>query len=317
MFKDKKAIGVEYIQQGKTRKAFAGREVILSAGSINTPQILQLSGVGDAQLLKEKGVELVHNQPNVGRNLQDHLSIDHTYKTKVPTLNDQLRPWSGRLWHGLNYVLRQRGPLSLGVNQGGGFVKSRPELDRPNLQLYYSPVSYTKAKPGKRALMSPDAFSGIIMGAQPTRPTSRGHLEIKSSDPFQAPAIHPNYLSTNHDISELLEGARLLRKLSQAPALAEIIKEEIIPGPGAQSDEEMIEDIRDRVGTVFHPVSTCKMGSDEKTSVVSDKLKVHGLKNLRVVDASVFPTVTSGNTNAPTIMVAEKAADIILNQQVS
>ncbi len=317
LFKNKQAVGVEYVQHGKTKQAFAGREVILSAGSINTPQILQLSGVGPAQHLKLNGIDVVHDQANVGRNLQDHLSIDYTYKSKVPTLNDQLRPWSWRLWHGINYVLRRRGPLSLGVNQGGGFIKTRPDLDRPNLQLYFSPVSYTKAEPGNRALLSPDKFSGFIMGASPTRPTSRGYLEIKSSDPFEAPAIHPNYLATNHDVSELTEGAKVLRKLSAAPSLKEIILEEIIPGAHVQSDEELVADIRSRVGTVFHPVSTCRMGPDEASCVVNSKLQVYGLDNLRIVDASVFPTVTSGNTNAPTIMVAEKAADIILEQYAS
>lgn len=313
LFDGLRATGVEYVRDGKTEKAYAGREVIVSGGSINSPQLLMLSGVGPADVLKRHGIEVVRQQQNVGRNLQDHLCIDHTYKTKVRTLNDELRPLLGKLRHGLNYVLRRRGPLSLGVNQAGGFIKTRPELERPNMQLYFSPVSYTKMPPGKRPLMSPDPFSGLIMGTQPTRPTSRGHLELKSSDPFDAPAIHPNYLSTNHDVAEQLEGARFLRKLAQAPALAEILDEEIRPGRQVETDEEMIEDIRMRAGTVFHPVSTCRMGPSETDSVVNARLQVHGLSNLRVIDASVFPTVTSGNTNAPTIMVAEKGADMILS----
>jgi len=312
LFEGKRATGVEYSCNGKVDQAFAGREVVVSAGSINSPQLLQLSGVGDAEALQRHGIDIVHKQPNVGQHLQDHLCITHTYRAKVPTLNDQLRPLHGKLWHGLNYVLRRRGPLSLGVNQAGGFMKTRPELERPNMQLYYSPVSYSQAPAGKRPLMSPDPFSGIILGTQPTRPTSRGHLEIRSADPFTAPAIHPNYLSTNHDISEQLEGARVMRKLAAAPSLAEIIDEEIDPGFGVETDEEMIADIRGRAGTVFHPVSTCRMGEDESTSVVDPKLRVHGLAGLRVIDASVFPAVTSGNTNAPTIMVAEKGADMIL-----
>ena len=148
LFDGNRAVGVEYLQNGETKQPLAGREVILSAGSINTPQILHLSGVGPAEHLRKHGIEIVYEQSNVGQNLQDHLGIDHTYKTKVPTLNDQLRPWSGRFWHGLNYVLRRRGPLSLGVNQGGGFVRTRPDMDRPNMQLYFSPVSYTKPTPG-------------------------------------------------------------------------------------------------------------------------------------------------------------------------
>ncbi|MGI9351128.1 MAG: GMC family oxidoreductase [Rhizobiaceae bacterium] len=309
-----RAFGVEYQQNGVTKTATAGRELIVAAGAINTPQLLQLSGIGPARVLKENGISIVYEQANVGQHLQDHLCVDHTYKTRVPTLNDQLRPISGKIWHGLNYILRRRGPLSLGVNQGGGFFRTREDLERPNMQLYFSPVSYTKNPPGKRPLMSPDTFSGLIMGAQPARPTSRGYLEIKTSDPYDAPAIYPNYLSTNHDLNEQLEGARFLRKLAAAPSMAKIIEAEIFPGSEVNTDEEMIEDIRQRAGTVFHPVSTCRMGIDERTSVVDPKLKVHGLEKLRIVDASIFPTITSGNTNAPTIMVAEKASELILNE---
>jgi len=312
LFEGQRATGVEYVRHGKTEQVHAGREVIVSGGSVNSPQLLMLSGVGPSDVLKRHGIDVVRQQPNVGRHLQDHLCIDHTWRAKVRTLNDQLRPLHGKLWHGLNYVLRRRGPLSLGVNQAGGFIRTRPELERPNMQLYFSPVSYTKAPPGKRPLMSPDPFSGVIMGTQPTRPTSRGHLELRSSDPFDAPAIHPNYLSTNHDVAEQLEGARFLRKLAAAPAFAEILDQEIRPGRQVETDEEMIADIRARAGTVFHPVSTCRMGESERDNVVNARLQVHGLANLRVIDASVFPTVTSGNTNAPTIMVAEKGADMIL-----
>ncbi len=313
LFDGQRAVGVEYVRNGQTLRAMAGREVIVSGGSVNSPQLLMLSGVGPADMLKRNGIEVRHQQPNVGRNLQDHLCIDHIYKAKVRTLNDELRPLAGKLWHGLNYVFRRRGPLALGVNQAGGFIRTRPELERPNLQLYFSPVSYTKSPPGKRPLMSPDPFSGVIMGTQPTRPTSRGHLELRSSDPFEAPAIHPNYLSTNHDVAEQLEGARFMRRLADAPAFAEILDQEIRPGRQVESDDEMIADIRARAGTVFHPVSTCRMGESDSDSVVNSRLRVHGLAGLRVVDASVFPTVTSGNTNAPTIMVAEKGADMILS----
>jgi choline dehydrogenase len=313
LFKGSRATGVEYVRNGKIERVYAGREVIISGGAVNSPQLLMLSGVGSAETLKRHGIEVVHDQPNVGQHLQDHLCIDYTYKARVKTLNDDLRPLIGKLRHGINYVLRRRGPLSLGVNQAGGFIRTRPELERPNMQLYFSPVSYTKAPPGKRPLMSPDPFSGVIMGTQPTRPTSRGHLGLKSSDPSDAPAIHPNYLSTNHDVAEQLEGARFLRRLADSPAFAEILEEEIRPGRQVETDDEMIADIRARAGTVFHPVSTCRMGGDASDSVVSPKLKLHGLDNLRVIDASVFPAVTSGNTNAPTIMVAEKGADMILS----
>ena len=317
LFDGKRATGVKYVQNGQTRQAFAGREVILSSGAINSPQLLQLSGVGPGELLKSKGLEVIRSLPGVGQHLQDHLGIDFIYRSKVPTLNDQLHSWHGKLWHGMRYILTRGGPLSLGVNQGGGFVRTRPGLNRPNMQLFFSPVSYTKAPPGRRPLMNPDPFSGFLTGAQPTRPTSRGFLEIKSANPFEAPAIHPNYLSTEFDRQEMIEGMRFLRKLAEAPALADIIESEIAPGKNVQTDEEFISDIRARASSVFHPVSTCRMGPDPERDVVDQRLRTYGLKNLRVVDASIFPTITSGNTNAPAIMVAEKGADFILQDHAN
>lgn len=312
LFEGRRAVGVEYTRKGRRHVVRAGREVILAAGAVNSPQLLQVSGVGPGALLSGRGVDVLHDLPGVGRNLQDHLGLDYLYRSRVPTLNQQLGPLYGKLWHGLRYVLARRGPLSLGVNQGGGFFRTRPELARPNMQLFFSPVSYTKAPPGKRPLMSPDPFPGFLLGIQPTRPTSRGHLEIRSADPFEPPAIHPNYLSTNHDLQEMLEGARFLREMAATPAFASVIEAEIRPGPHVQSEEDLVADIRARSGTVFHPVSTCRMGPDPSVDVVDARLRVHGLAGLRVVDASIFPTVTSGNTNAPAIMVGEKGADMIL-----
>lgn len=317
LFEGKRAIGVEYFQNGRTKQAFAGREVVLSAGATNSPQLLQLSGVGPVDLLKAKGIEVIQSAPGVGRHLQDHLGIDFIYKSKVPTLNDTLHSWRGKLLQGMRYVLTRRGPLSLGVNQGGGFVRTRPDLTRPNMQLFFSPVSYTKSPPGKRPLMNPDPFSGFLTGAQPTRPTSRGYLEIRSASPFEAPVIHPNYLSTDFDMQEMIEGMRFLRKLAEAPALADIIEYEIAPGKDIQTDDAFIADIRARAGSVFHPVSTCRMGPTPGTDVVDQRLRVYGLDGLRVVDASIFPTLTSGNTNAPAIMVGEKGSDLILQDHAS
>jgi choline dehydrogenase len=313
LFDGRRAVGLRYRRNGQVVEARARREVILSAGAVNSPQLLQLSGIGPGALLAAKGVEVVHALDGVGRNLQDHLGLDYLYRSRVPTLNTQLYPWYGKLWHGLRYVLTRRGPLSLGVNQAGGFVRSRPGLAHPNMQLFFSPVSYTKAPPGKRPLMNPDPFPGFLLGVQPTRPTSRGHLEIRSADPSEAPAIHPNYLATDIDIQEMLEGARLMRRLAEAPALARLIEAEILPGPHVRSDDDLITDIRNRAGTVFHPVSTCRMGPDARHDVVDARLRVHGIGGLRVVDASIFPTLTSGNTNAPAIMVGEKGADMILH----
>src|SRR6185312_13498796 len=267
------------------------REVILAAGAIASPQLLQLSGIGPAALLGADGIAVVHDSPAVGRNLQDHLCIDHLYRSRLPSLNEELGTWPGRLKVALRYALLRRGPLAISVNQGGGFIRTRPGLARPNMQLYFSPLSYTRALPGKRALMRPDPFPGFLLSAQPCRPTSRGHLEIRSADPFEPPRIVPNSLSTEHDIGEMLEGTTFLRKLAAAPSLAAVIEAEIEPGAGVDTDAELLDDIRRRASSVFHPVSTCRMGPDERANVVNHELKVHGLARLRVIDASVFPAV--------------------------
>src|SRR6056297_402610 len=312
LFEGRQAVGIAYHWNGQRHEVRARREVILSAGAVNSPQLLQLSGIGPAVLLRDTGIGVICALDGVGSHMQDHLAVDYLYRSKVPTLNNQLYPWYGKLWHGMRYVLIRRGPLSLGVNQAGGFVRSRPDVEHPNLQLFFSPVSYTKAPPGKRPLMNPDPFPGFLISAQPTRPTSRGHLEIRSADPRVAPAIYPNYLTTDIDIQEMLEGARLMRRFAEAPSLARLIEAELLPGPHVRSEDDLIADIRNRAGTVFHPVSTCRMGPDASRDVVDARLRVHGMGGLRVVDASIFPTLTSGNTNAPAIMVGEKGADMIL-----
>ena len=311
-FNGKRAEGVDYLQDGATVTARARREVILAAGAINSPQLLQLSGVGPGALLQQLGIGVVHDSPAVGRHLQDHLCIDHLYRASVPTLNNQLGPWYGKLWAGLRYLAGRSGPLALSVNQGGGFARSRPGLTRPNLQLYFSPLSYIKARPGKRELMRPDPYPGFLLSAQPCRPTSRGHLQLRSPDPLQPPAIHANSLSTAHDLQEMTEATQFLRALAAQPALARIIQAELLPGPQATTHEALVDDIRQRAGTVFHPVSTCRMGPDPRDAVVDARLRVHGLQGLRVIDASAFPSLTSGNTNAPTLMLAEKGASMVL-----
>jgi len=310
-FDGTRASSVAWTAGGRSQTATAKREVVVCAGAVNTPQLLQLSGVGPASLLQSLGIALVADRA-VGRNLQDHLCIDYLYRSRVPSLNEVLRPWHGKLRTGLQYVLARRGPLAMSVNQAGGFVRSRPDVDRPNVQLYFSPLSYTRATTGKRALMSPDPFPGFLLSAQPCRPTSRGEIAIRSTDPNEAPRIVPNSLATQHDIDELVEGAQFLRRLAATPALSSIIAEEMLPGPNVTTREQMIEDIRARSGSVFHPVSTCRMGTDPIDNVVDARLRVHGLAGLRIVDASVFPAVTSGNTNTPVLMVAEKGAAHIL-----
>jgi len=317
VFEDKRAREVHFSKSGTAMIARARREVIVCAGSINSPKLLQLSGIGPALTLKSNGIEVLCERNGVGRNLQDHLCIDHLYRSRVPTLNQQFGSIRGKIAAGLRYILLRKGPLALSVNQAGGFVRSRSDLAAPNIQLYFSPLSYTRTAPGTRTLMRPDPFPGFMLSAQPCRPTSRGFLEITSADPAVPPRIVPNALATEHDIAEMIEGARLLRQLAATSSLRDVIDEELQPGSSVQSDDEMLEDIRHRASTVYHPVSTCRMGRSPDTDVVDSSLRVYGVDGLRVVDASIFPSIPSGNTNAPTLMVAEKGAEIILGKSGS
>ena len=311
LFEGGRATGVEYERGGVRTMVRAGREVVLCGGSVATPQLLQLSGVGDGAHLQGVGLETVHHAPAVGRNLQDHLAVSYFYRSSRPTLNDELRPLTGKILAGLRYLLDRGGPLSLSVNQGGGFIRSRPELTRPDLQLYFSPVSYTQTPLSERRLLNPDPFSAFLLSFNACRPTSRGEILIRSADPLAAPAIRPNYLSTDQDVADAVAGSRLLRQIAATAPLCDIITDELVPGRHLQTDAELLGDFRDRADTVYHPVSTCRMGPDPVTSVVDTRLRVHGIGGLRIVDASIFPTITSGNTNAPTVMVAEKGADMI------
>jgi choline dehydrogenase len=312
LFDGNAAIGVEYIKSGNIHKVYAKKEVILSAGSVNSPQLLQLSGIGPKSVLSNANVPLLVDNSAVGQNLQDHLGMDYFYKSKVPTLNNQLRPWWGKLWNGFRYVLTRSGPLSLSVNQAGGFVRTNKELSIPNIQLYFSPVSYTRAPEGKRAMMSPDPFPAFLIGVSNCRPKSRGQIRITCNDATAPPTIEPNYLSHEDDVLELLSGVKLIRKLAQAQSLSEVIIDEFRPGSECTTDKQLIEDIRDYAWTVFHPTSTCRMGPDPSINVVDSSLRVHGIKALRVVDASIFPNQICGNINAATMMIAEKASDLIL-----
>jgi choline dehydrogenase len=312
LFDGLRATGVAYTRKGRNFVAKARREVILAGGAINSPQLLMLSGIGDASHLKDVGIEPLVDAKAVGRNLQDHLAVSYFYKVRTATLNDVLHPLLGKIRAGLRYIADRAGPLSLSVNQSGGFVRSDATKEHPNLQLYFSPVSYTKTPLSERKLLNPDPFSAFLLSHNPCRPTSRGHIELASNDPSAYPVIHPNYLATQADIDDVLAGNRLLRQLARTRPLADIITEELIPGSNIEGDDALLADFRARADTVYHPTSTCMMGSDPATSVVDSRLRVHGVQGLRVIDASVFPTITSGNTNAPTVMVAEKGAAMVL-----
>ncbi len=312
LFEGKRAVGVEYVQGGRTETARAGREVILSGGSVNTPQLLQLSGIGPGALLSGLDIPVVHANDHVGANLQDHVGINYTYRGNVPTLNQILRPWWGKMLVGMRYLLTRTGPLSISMNQGGGFFRTDPSQLRPNMQLYFQVFSTVVPKVGERPILSPDPWPGFSIGLSNCRPTSRGSIMIRSKDPTVQPRIVANAYSTDADVGEMLDAVKFLRKMARTKAMSAVIEEEVLPGPSIRSDEDLILDFRKRSGTVYHPCSTCRMGPDPLRSVVDPRLLVHGVEGLRVIDASIFPGNITGNTNAASIVTGAKGADLVL-----
>lgn len=311
IFEGRRAVGVEFMQQGLKGFIRARRDVIVSGGAINSPQLLQLSGIGPGALLRQHGIPVVVDNPNVGARMQDHHGINYTWRMKVPTLNDALRPWWGKLRAGLQYLLLRNGPLSLSVNQGGGFFRTHPELDRPNMQLYMQAFSTLIPREGERPILTPDPFPGLSLGLSNCRPTSTGEVMIKSPDPFTHPRISFNAFSTEKDVVEMLAAVKFLRAIAAQEPLRSLMAEELRPGPQVVSDDRLIDDFRQRSGTVYHHSCTCRMGPDPASSVVDPQLRVHGTEGLRVCDASVFPNLIAGNTNAPSMMVGWRGAEII------
>ena len=312
LFEGTQAVGVEFIQNNQTRTVKATREIILSAGAIQSPQLLQISGIGPRDLLKQYGIKVVKALDGVGAHLQDHLGVNYYYRATEPTLNAQLGTRLGQLIAGIKFLLTRKGPLTLSVNQMGGLIRSSKELNRPDLQIYFNPLSYSTEVAGKRRLTKPDPWPGFILSFNSCRPTSTGSVKINSADPFTMPDIDFNYLSTNQDREDVIAGARFIGKLQNSPAMQELIGAEPIFDPSKASDEAIIADFRKRAGSVYHTSCTCRMAPEADGGVLDSELKVHGLKGLRVVDASSFPNVTSANTNAPTIMLAWRAAEFIL-----
>jgi len=308
-FDRRRAIGVGYRQRGASHTALARREILLCAGALQTPQLLQLSGVGPPDLLKTLGITLVHELAGVGENLQDHLQARVIYEcTKPMTTNDDLASFWRTTVMGIDYLFTRDGPMAVGINQGGIFARARPDATTPDVQFHVATLSSDMAG-------SPThAFSGFTMSVCQLRPQSRGSVRIRSADPVATPAIQPHYLSTSRDRDTLIAGIRLARRLAATGPLAPYVKAEYRPGSAAQSDAALLEFARNTGGTIFHPSGTCKMGdaTNDRQAVVDRELRVHGLDGLRVVDCSIMPTVTSGNTNVPVIMIAEKAADMIL-----
>ena len=315
IFDGRRATGVCFSQGNRETTVLTDREVILSAGALNSPHLLYLSGLGPANELQPHGISVLQDMPHVGRHLQDHIGVDFTLAVNRPSLNQKLRPVLGKFLAGLEYIFFKSGPLAMSLNQAGGFVKSDPSLEAPDLQLYFSPLSYSTAPQGKRPLMSPDPYPAVRLGFNPTKPTSEGWISLKSSDPFESPKFVGNYLSTEEDKKVMISGMHLMRKFLKTKAMRDIVEEELSPGSDFNDDKSFMDFARSEGGTVFHQCGTCRMGKDISSSVVDESLKVHGIDGLRVADASIFPRITTGNTNAPSIMVGEKAADIILAEQ--
>ena len=306
VFEGTRAVGVEYRQGGQTHTARAVREVILAGGSFNSPQLLQLSGVGPRELLDSHGIGVTLDAPGVGAALQDHLYVRTFWRcTKAITLNDDMMSLWRKMGIGLNYLLRRRGPLTISAGLAAAFTRTRPDVPRPDAQYYF--INFSMQKRG--GLLHP--FSAFTCSLSQLRAESRGSVRIKSADPSQAPAIQYNYLSTENDRRMMVDGLKFLRKIVNAQPLRSYVVKEEYPGEGVQSDADWLAFCRESGETVFHPTSTCRMGA-EADSVVDPALRLRGLAGLRVIDASVMPSVVSGNTNAATIAIAEKGADLVL-----
>ena len=307
LFERRRAIGIEYRQNGVLRRARANGEVILAGGAFNSPQLLQLSGVGPAELLRKHGIDVVADMPGVGNDLQDHFQVRFNYRCTLPiTINDMMARFHRRAGAAIRYALFRDGPLSIGAGYAGGFFKTDPRLPTPDVQIHF--ILFSADNIGQKL----HPFPGFLASVCQLRPHSRGYVHIKSADPAAPPAIHMRYLSERFDQDVIIAGMKLTRRIMGQPAIARYIAEELIPGKQNQSDAELLACAREKGTTVFHPTSTCRMGPDPE-AVVDERLRVKGFDGLRVIDASIMPTVVSGNTNAAVIMIAEKGATMLLD----
>jgi len=306
LFEGKRAVGVEYRQHGQLFQARAAGEVVLSGGAFNSPQLLQLSGVGPGDLLRSHGIEVRHELRGVGADLQDHFQARFQYRcTEKITVNDTMASFAKRVGAALDYALYRKGPLTIGAGYAGGFFKTDPSLASPDVQIHF--ILFSADSVGQKL----HTHSGFLASVCQLRPHSRGTVHIKSADPAEAPAIRANYMSAAFDRDVMIAGMKLTRRIMSQPAITRYVAEEINPGPQTQSDEALLNFARDKGTTVFHPVSTCRMGPDAN-AVVDERLRVRGLDGLRVADGSIMPTLVSGNTNAAIVMIGEKCADLML-----
>ncbi len=306
-----RANAVTYQQGGTPRRAQAGREIILSAGTINSPHILQLSGIGSPAHLQGIGIEPHVDLPGVGANLQDHLQIRLVHELNRPlSVNDEVRTLPGKIRTGLRYITTRTGPMTLSAGQVTLFTRALEASATPDIQFHFIPFSADG--PGKGL----HPYAGVTSSVCQLRPQSRGHVAAVSADPHVSPAIHTDYLSAETDRQTMIAGFKIARRIAEAPAFAQHIKAETIPGPDVQTDDEILDYVRTTGSTIFHPAGTCAMGRG-KAAVVDDRLRVHGVQGLRVADCSIMPTLVSGNTNAPATMIGEKAADLILEDSAA
>jgi choline dehydrogenase len=306
LFEGRRAVGVEYLQDGSRRSALASREVLIAGGAFNSPQLLQLSGLGPAQLLSSLGIPVIADMPGVGADLQDHLQVRMQYRCTEPiTMNDVINSWRHRIGAGLRYCVSRKGLLAIGAGYAGGFFRANPGAATPDVQVHF--IIFSGDTSG--APLHP--FPGFIASVCQLRPESRGFVRIKSADPRAAPAIQPRYLSSAQDRDTVVAGLRLLRRIMRQPAMCHFVAEERAPDPGCTSDADLLAFARATGTTVFHPTSTCRMGSDPD-AVVDARLRVRGIDRLRIVDGSIMPALVSGNTNAAIVMIGEKGADLIL-----
>jgi choline dehydrogenase len=306
LFSGRRAFGIEYRQGENLRTAYADGEVILSGGAFNSPQLMQLSGVGPADLLRSHGIDVIADLPGVGSDLQDHLQVRMQFRASQPiTANDVLNNWRHRYTAGIRYMLTRKGLLGVGAGYGGAFFKTRPDLATPDVQIHFLIFS------SETAGANVHPFSGFMASVCQLRPDSRGYVRIKSADPATPPAIQPRYLTARNDVDTIVAGLKQLRQVMNKPVMRALIAEERAPGEKIVSDADLLEYARNTGTTVYHPTSTCRMGPDP-SAVVDERLRVRGFERLRVIDASIMPSLVSGNTNAAAVMIGEKGSDMVL-----
>ncbi len=287
---------------------------ILSSGSIMTPYLLLKSGIGKAEELKDYNIPVILNSPHVGKNLQDHLGLDYLYKTYMPTLNYDLGTWSGRIKSVLRYLYNRKGPFSLSLNQGGGYINWNSLDHYPNIQLYFNPLTYSVSYKNKRPLLKTDKFNGFIIGFNSCRPKSLGEVKLKISNNAYLPKINPNYLTDERDIHDLYSTFNFIRQFIANKHINNIIESPVNIDPLQSNDDNLLDHFKSNATTIYHPCGTCRMSKNISEGVVSHNLKVHGLDNLWIIDASIMPNITSGNINAPVMMLALLSSKIILEE---